>query len=162
MGAADPRAPLPKVAEVLGQVLLRVPAAQRPLLVALAERLAAERYRGWAALVESPAQRASLLACAEREERIAGLVESLHADAAGEQRRLLAANPDLLEINRALFAERPLAQQFALQAEGERAGAALWRAVAAQAAGQRDREAYLACASLEEESATYLESLARS
>src|SRR5215510_8336789 len=100
----SPSRDLPDIGQALAPILARVPAAQRPLLVALAERLAAERYRGWSGLTDAPAQRASLLACAEREERIAGLVESLHVGAESEQRRLVDANPDLLEINRTLFA----------------------------------------------------------
>src|SRR5262245_14025170 len=40
---------LPNVAAALAQVLQRVPRRQQPLLIAIAERLAADRYRGWAA-----------------------------------------------------------------------------------------------------------------
>lgn len=149
-------APLPNVAEILGALLARVPEAQRPLLVALAERLASERYRGWAALV-APERRAGLLACAEREERIAERVESLHAGAASEQQRILAANPDLLEINRSVFAGRPLEDQLAIQAQGERAGAALWRALAKVAADAHAKQTYLECAALEEKNAVHLE-----
>jgi hypothetical protein len=156
---SNPAVALPNVAELLGRVLQRVPVPQRPLLVALAERLAAERYRGWAESVGSAERRAGLLACAEREEAIASRVESLHADAASEQRRILDANPDLPEINRSVFAGRPLEEQFAIQAQGERAGAALWRALAQAAAGPA-RDTYHQCARLEEESAAYLESLA--
>lgn len=149
---------LPNVAQLLGRVLARVPEPQRPLLIAFAERLAAERYRGWAAIADAE-RRPGLLRCADREEEIARRVESLHADADAEQQRILAANPDLPEINRSVFADRPLAEQFAIQAQGERAGAALWRALARAAPSDRTRDEYLACARLEEESATYLESL---
>ena len=45
---------LPDVAAVLGSVLQRVEARERSLLIALAERLAAERYRGWAAEAGDP------------------------------------------------------------------------------------------------------------
>ena len=41
-------AELPSVAEIVGRVLRRVPPEQQPLLIAVAERMAAERYRGWA------------------------------------------------------------------------------------------------------------------
>lgn len=157
-GAPEPHVALPNVAEILGSLLARVSEPQRPLLVAIAERLAAERYRDWAQQA-APAQRSGLLACAEREKRIAQRVESLHADAASEQRRLLDAHPDLAEINRSVFAGRTLAQQFRIQAQGERAGAGLWRALAQAARGAHARELYLECARLEEESALYLESL---
>ena len=70
-----------------------------------------------------------------------------------------AANPDLEEINRSLFAGRPIRQQFTIQAMGERLGAATWRAFAAHAKDAPARVAFLACAALEEESARFLESL---
>lgn len=150
---------LPNVAEVLAGVLQRIPVGQRPLLIAFAERLAADRYRGWAREVTDAAQRAALSACAEREEEIARRVEGLHPAAAAVQQRLVAEHPDLEEINRSLFAGRPMAQQFAIQAAGERLGAATWRSFAAQAADPRVREILLGCAPLEEENAEYLEQL---
>jgi hypothetical protein len=137
-----------------------VAAAERPLLVAIAERQSAERYRGWAAQAGSPARREALLACAAREEEIAGRVEALASDAGERQRRILEANPDLGELVRAAFDGRPLAQQYAMQAAGERAGAALWRTLAGAAGEGPARETYLACARLEEASAELLESLA--
>lgn len=155
----EPSAAVPNVAELLGRVLQRVAEPQRPLLVALAERLAAERYRGWAKLADLPERCSRLLACADREEEIARRVEALHPDASSEQRRILEANPDLEETNREIFAGRPLEQQFAIQAQGERAGAALWRRLAQAAPDTATRDTYLACARLEEESGSYLESL---
>jgi len=151
--------PLPSVGEAIAKVLARVPRDQQPLLIALAERLAAERYRSWAGEV-SPAQRAQLLACAEREEEIARRVEALYPGAAALQRELLAKHPDVGEINHSLFAGRPLAQQFAIQAQGERLGAATWRAFARGDGDAGRRDTLLACAELEEASALVLEALA--
>jgi hypothetical protein len=151
---------LPDLGLVLGSVLQRVADDQRPLLIALAERRAAERYRSWAGEVGDPA-RTRLLACAAREEEIAGLVEALYPEAEEVQRDLLAKHPDLDELNRSLFAGRPLAQQFTLQARGERLGAATWRALAGAEAAAERREVLLRCATLEEESAAVLESLLR-
>jgi len=150
---------LPNVAEVLGRVLQRVPPQDRPLLIALAERMAAERYRGWAADPANRSRRSGLLACADREEEIARRVESLHPAAASVQRDMLAKHPDLEEINRELFAGRPLEEQFAIQARGERLGAATWRSLARRAEVEAERQTFLGCALLEEESAAYLESL---
>jgi organic hydroperoxide reductase OsmC/OhrA len=152
-------APLPSVGEALAPVLARVPREQQPLLIALAERLAAERYRSWAGEVGDAAQRAQLLACAEREEEIARRVEALVPGAAAIQRDLLAKHPETSEINRTLFAGRPLAQQFAIQAQGERLGAATWRAFARHEADASRRDVLLACAELEEASALVLEAL---
>jgi hypothetical protein len=77
------------------------------------------------------------------------------------QREPLAKHPDLEEINRALFADRPLEEQLAIQARGERLGAATWRSLAKPAEVEAERQTFLACALLEEESAAYLESLLR-
>lgn len=150
---------LPDIAEVLAGILQRVPPGQHAVLIALAERLAAERYRGWASEVAGPDRRAGLLACADREEEIARRVEALYPAAGATQRDLLASQPDLLELNRTLFAGRPLGQQFLLQARGERLGAATWRAFAQGEKTAERRDTFLGCALLEEESAAYLESI---
>ena len=157
----DVQASLPNVAELLGRVLGRVAPGERPLLIAFAERLAAKRYRGWAADPADQSRRFELLACADREEEIARRVESLYPEVAAVQRELLAKHPDLEEINRALFADRPLEEQFAIQARGERLGAATWRSLARHAAVAAERQTFLSCALLEEESAATLESLLR-
>lgn len=151
----------PDIARILGQLLQRVSPAEQPLLVALAERLAADRYRAWAREIDEPASSSQLLACAEREEEIARRVEALHPDAATIQRDILARNPDLEDINRSLFAGRPLVQQFALQAQGERLGAATWRSFAGREEDTSAGDTFLGCAELEEENAACLEALLR-
>lgn len=149
---------LPSIAAILGGLLERIQARHRPLFIALAERLAAERYRRWAKDASGPA-RSGLLACAEREDAIADRVAALYPDAAAVQERLRASHPELDEVNDSFFAGRPLAEQFAIQAAGERAGAAAWRAFAEHAASDGARRTLLTCAELEEQSAEYLESL---
>jgi hypothetical protein len=139
--------------------LARVAPADQPLLLAIAERLAAERYRRWADEIGDAVLRAGLIACAAREDEIADRVEAVFPDPAGVQQRLRDAHPDLPAINRDLFAGRPLAEQFAIQAAGERLGAATWRAFAAARPDAAGREAFLACAPLEEASAVFLEKL---
>ncbi len=150
---------LPDIASIIGPVLQRLAPEEQPLLVALAERLAADRYREWARRATDPSDAAGLRACAGREEEIAARVEALFADPAAVQRDILGRNPDLEEINRALFAGRPLEQQLTIQARGERLGAATWRAFARQTTDPRARETFAGCAALEEESAAFLESL---
>jgi hypothetical protein len=150
---------LPNVAEVIAGALARVAEPDRPLLIAVAERMAAERYRGWADDPANAAHTAALRACAAREEDIASRVEGLYPDAGTRARELLAAHPDLSEINRTLFAGRPFAQQFAIQAGGERLGAATWRSFAKGEADPRRREVLLSCAPLEEASAEILEGI---
>lgn len=150
---------LPSIAEIFAGVLARVPPAEHALLIAIAERLAAERYRGWAKDPANQGHRRELEACAEREEDIARRVEALHPGAEAVQRAILARNPDLEELNRALFAGRPLAEQLTIQARGERIGAATWRAFAAQDEGEAARRTYQECALLEEASAACLEAM---
>jgi hypothetical protein len=149
---------LPNVAEMIAPLLARVPRERQPLLIALAERLAAVRYRAWAAEPADAQRRAALLACAVREEDIAGRIEGLFPDAAALQRDIAAQNPELEAINQALFADRPLPDQFTIQARGERLGAATWRAFAAHATNPTARATFLTCAELEEHSALVLES----
>jgi hypothetical protein len=152
-------ATLPNIGEVLAPILGRVAREQQPLLIALAERRAAERYRGWATESAEQGRRSRLLECAEREERIAERVEALYPDADAIQRRIVADNPDLETVNRTLFASRPVEEQFTIQAQGERLGAATWRAFARAADRAEVRDTFLACATLEEESAVVLEAI---
>lgn len=156
---AKPASKLPTVAEVIAPVLTRVAVADQPLLLALAERMAAERYRGWAAQEGDGADKVLLLACADREDEIATRIESLRPDAKAVQQRLLDENPDLVAINRDLFAGRSLREQFAIQANGERLGAATWKAVAGATRHAAVKELFLTCAKLEEDSAYVLETI---
>jgi hypothetical protein len=152
---------LPNVAELVGPILQRVEPERRPLLLAIAERMAAARYRRWADGAGDAAARASLLACAAREEEIAARVEALHPDADRIEREMLASQPDLAEIDRTVFADRPLAHQLTIQAQGERVGAATWRSFAQRDPDPARRSTYLACATLEEANAEALESILR-
>jgi hypothetical protein len=159
---------LPNLEVILGGLVARVAPARQPLLIAIAERLAAARYRDWAqaagtadgSAAGAAATRADqLLACARREEEIAARVEALYPDAAAIQADIGRDIPELGEINRSIFAGRPLPQQFAIQARAERLGAATWRAFAAQDTVSARRDTFLACADLEEQSALVLEKI---
>ena len=82
---------LPSFGELIAPIIGNVPEEQRPLLVALAEKIAAGRYRDWAEQA-SGSDRHALLACADREEEIARRVESLYPDAAAVLEALVAAD----------------------------------------------------------------------
>jgi rubrerythrin len=151
---------LPDLAQALGPLLQRVPADHQPLFIAYAERSAAERYRSWAAASTSPERKSALLACADREEEIASRVESLYPNAHNIQKELLASIPEFAATGQAFFAPYSLDDQFAIQAQGERIGAATWRSLAKRASAAQTRDVFLACAILEEQSAEYLESIA--
>ncbi len=149
---------LPKVGELIAPILGAVPREQRPLLVALAEKIAAGRYRDWAKQA-SASDRLELFACADREQEIARRVEALYPDAAAVQADLLAKHPDIEQAYRDLFSGQPIEGQYAIQAEGERLGATTWRAFAGTADRDEERKVFLDCAELEEVSAAVLEAL---
>lgn len=165
MSTSDPPsavpAELPDPAAILAGVLARVPRERRPLLVALAERAAAERYRDWAAQIGDADRAARLRACAYREEEIARRIEALYPDAGLLLDEVRRAVPDLTEITASIFAGRPLAQQLELQARGERLGADTWRAFASRAEAEAARSAFLTCAELEEASAQVIDAILR-
>lgn len=153
------REPLPSVAERLGPLLARLAAHLRPVFLASLERRAADRYLEWARRSESSTQAAGLRRCADREREIAARVEQLFPMRADERDQLGALGPEVSATYPLLFEGRPLADCFAIQAAGERAGAAVWRSLAS---GQEDPsrcDTLLACADLEEASAGFLEGL---
>ena len=57
-------------------------------------------------------------------------MEALFPGAAAIQRDMLAKNPDFLDIPRTVFGGFPVLEQFRIQAQGERLGAATWRSLA--------------------------------
>ena len=155
----SPSTDVPDIAEFLGRLLQRVSRERQPLLLATRERVAAERYRGWAGDVAEPDLRSGLLACADREDEIARRVEALYPDVASIKPDLIAKTSDMADIGRSLFAGLPLDQQFIQQARGERLGAATWRSFAQDEKNADARSALLTCAVLEEQSAAFLESI---
>jgi hypothetical protein len=150
---------IPDFGSLLGNLLGAVETERRPLLMALLERVAAGQYREWASLPECGAHRADLLACAAREEEIAGSIEGLYPDAAELQGKLQDQLPQLSGIAEALFGDRSLRHQFAVLAAGERGGAQIWTDLASNADSAPQREGYAACAPLEEANATVLDRL---
>jgi len=150
---------IPNIAEILAGVLRNIDPNQQPFLLAKLERLAAQRYRRWASEYPDPSAKDGLLACAVREEEIAKRVESLAPNASAIQDKLFSDNPEFLDLNRTLFEGRPLKVQFAMQAEGERAGAAAWNAYAAGASAPSAQELLQSCSALEQANADFLQTL---
>ncbi len=149
---------LPDIAAVVSPLLADVTDAERPVVSAYVERVAAGRYRTWASQVASADHVEKLLACAAREEEIAQRVEDLWEDAQAIQTRFAGAHPDLQSGYDGLFSGRPLADQMRIQAAAERLGAATWRALA-EAAEPGAKDVLASCAPLEEESAAVLDAL---
>jgi len=155
----DDQTTIPNVAEILAGVLRNIDPKLQPFLLAKLERLAAQRYRTWASSQPDQSVKEGLLACADREEETARRVESLEPNASTIQDKLLSDNPELLDLNRTLFEGRPLNVQFAMQADGERAGAAAWKAYAAGASDPSVQELLLSCSPLEQQNADFLQTL---
>ncbi len=155
----DSESNIPNIAEILAGVLRNIDPKLQPMLLAKLERLAAQRYRTWASDHPDQSVKEGLLACADREEEIARRVESLEPNASAIQDKLLSNNPALLDLNRTLFEGRPLKVQFAMQAEGERAGAAAWKTYAAGASDPSVQELLQSCSPLEQTNADFLQTL---
>lgn len=150
---------IPDIPSILAGVLREVDPTLQPVLLARLERLAAERYKRWANDHPDDSARKGLLECADREETIAERIESLIPNATEIQNNLLAENPSLLELNRTLFEGRPLEVQFAMQAAGERAGAAAWQAYASGTSDPDAQRLIASCSALEQANADFLETM---
>lgn len=155
----DSSAQRPDILQILGPIIGAEPRQEQKFLAALAERVAAGRYRDWAEQIKDDAGRDALLACAVREEEIASRVEALGANAAAVQESFRERHPELENLYKSLFAGASLSEQFAIQASAERVGAATWRAYAAEEKDPRRAEVLAGCAPLEEESAAQLDAL---
>lgn len=148
-----------EIERLSGAILDTIPAAHRPLLLAMLERGAAKRYRHWATGAEADAERDALLACAEREESIAAVVEATIPNAESILPTFVQHLPALRDAFARVYGDSPRLEQFGVQAAAERLGARLWRSFAADQADASTRASFLRCAELEEASASYLEGL---
>jgi hypothetical protein len=150
-----------RLADLGGQLrplIQALPPGIQPRLMARLERAAADRYRAWAAACLDPAAE-GLRACAGREEEVAARVETLYPPQLDELRYFSEALPTITEAYRSALAERPVNEQYAIQAAAERRGAAFWRFLASSEADGSVRETLRSCAELEELSAEFLEAL---
>lgn len=152
---------IPDFDGMLGGLVGSVGAEKGPLLIALLERVAAGRYRQWAAEPDYRAKESELLACAEREERIADQVEALYPNAQLLQKEIMEELPQLSAVDEDLFGGRSLRHQFAVLAAGERSGAGVWKRLAESAGSHHARDTMLGCVSLEETNAAVLDALLR-
>ena len=90
---------------------------------------------------------------------VAEYVESMNDGETLNPDAVLAKHPDVEQAYRDLFSGRPVEDQYAIQADGERLGASTWRAFARDTERDEDRVVFLDCAELEEASAAVLEAL---
>jgi hypothetical protein len=109
-----------------GELFAQCPETEHRVLLAVLERAAADQYRRWAEEV-GDAHRAGMLDCARREKDVAAVLEGQAPDALETARALMGRLPDLPARYRTLLDGKPLAEQLAIQAAGERAGGELLR-----------------------------------
>ncbi|NNL85993.1 MAG: hypothetical protein HKP27_10090, partial [Myxococcales bacterium] len=107
-------AEIPDFDELLGGMAAALKPHQRPVLIAMLERVAAGRYRQWAADPGYGQHRDALLACGEREIQIAERIEALYDDVATVQQEVQAQLPALAGVEEELFGGRTIPEQFAV------------------------------------------------
>ena len=123
------------IVEAFSALLPDLAAEEIPMLLAILERIAASKYRGWAQESADAVEREGLLACAAREDEIAGFIESLEADAQALSAALCERFPDLQERYDAVMSGLERSEQLRVQAEGELGGADYMRQFAAATQG---------------------------
>lgn len=147
--------------EALRPIVESLPEVLRPAFLAELEENAAARYRRWAEACAETRAAAGLRSCALRESEIARTVRALYPVEADGRSRFSDALLAAADLGRRAFGDRPLTEQFAIQAAAERRGASFWRTLAQEADDPGEQRALLRCAELEETSATFLEDLVR-
>jgi hypothetical protein len=147
-----------QITDLLGPVMEPLGRDERPAAIALAERIAAERYRLWAKEQSDPAVRTSLEACAIRQDDIASRVEAVVAGALSIQESIARAHPQLAAHYLRLFEGMTLPTQLAFQARLQRAAAETWRGLG-ETSPPHIRGTLLECSYLEEQTASALDDL---
>ena len=154
--AVTDRPETPNFGILLGPVIEAVGQRSLPAVLSALERTAAARYRAWAQACPA-GEREGLLACAAREVEIAERMEKL-LPAHDDDRAALDANiPKAREAYAGVFDGLHLHDQWRIQADAERQGAAAWRGLAGQLDGTAIRDELETCARLEEITADHLE-----
>lgn len=150
---------LPDLAGQVRPLIQALPLGAQPNIMARLERAAADRYRAWAAACPESGQAEGLRACAAREEDVAARVEMAFPSQPDEQRHIGDVLPLIAEAYRSALAQRPVLEQYAIQAAAERRGAAFWRTLASSTPDTSVCEILSACAEIEERSAEFLEAI---
>lgn len=119
-----------RIVDLIGPVLAELEEEARPVALALAERVAAERYRLWAKEIRDPAMRKTLEQCSLREDNIAARIEATVEGALAIQQSIAQSHPSLAAEYLGLFDGMSLRSQFAFQAGLQRATATTWRMLA--------------------------------
>lgn len=148
---------IPNFGALLGEFIGQVPSGTMPRFLAMLERTAAERYRGWAAALPEHAD--VLLQCASDEDEIADRVESVFTLDPSLREQLEAPLPDATRAYYEAFAPYGVWDQLRMQADAERQGARAWRNIAARHPDPAVVEVLHSCSTLEESSADAVDAL---
>ncbi len=148
---------IPNFGALLAPYISAVPAEAMPRFLALLERGAADRYRGWAAALPEHAE--VLLTCAEAEDEIADRIERAFELDESLRPALEAPLPGAIRTYYDVFDAVPVWDQIRIQANAERQGAQAWRNIATRTTDAQVIEALAACSVLEEQSADRLDAL---
>jgi hypothetical protein len=148
---------IPNFGALLAPYIGAVPAEAMPRFLALLERGAAERYRGWAEMLPEHAE--ALLTCSSAEDEIADRVEAVFALDESLREALEAPLPEAKRTYYDVFTGMDVWDQLRVQANAERQGAQAWRNIASRTSDQRVIDEMAACSALEEASADRLDAL---
>ncbi len=119
----------------LAPILEELSATDAPLMLAALERMAADKYRGWARETDDKVEQQGLLDCAAREEAIAEFIESLDEDQVAHSSALQQRYPQVQGLYDAVLEGMDRKEQFRRQAAGELGGADFLRQFGAAYSG---------------------------
>ncbi len=148
---------IPRFGELLGPFISQVPPEISPRFLALLERGAASRYRGWADML--PEHSEGLLRCAEAEDEIANRIEAAFPMDESRRAELEAPLPGALKTYYDVFAPLDVWDQLRIQANAERQGAGAWERIAGNHPDPKVIAVLNSCSELELTSADYLDAL---
>lgn len=135
-----------------------IPEEQIPMMIAILERIAAAKYRGWAGSSEDPIERSGLLACEARELEIADFIESLYPDPTSVVDSITKKFPDLEARYDAVMAGRTREEQFRIQSSAELGGVDFMQQFASANSGAVAAR-FVSLASCEEANSKFLAAL---
>lgn len=157
-------APQPAVtlADLMLPLFEGLSAAQARIVVALVEREVGQRYRQWAEqLFLENHQRQLLLACAEREDKNAEVLEASVPDSLAIVKQLGQTLPCLSDLLDTALAGQSTAQQFTALSEAEMMGSYTYQSFADEELDPKLKQRLLQCVQLELDNAQALASLAQ-
>jgi len=148
---------IPRFGELLSPYISQVPPAISPRFLALLERGAASRYRGWAEMLPEHAE--GLMKCSEAEDEIANRIEGAFELDESLREVLEAPLAGALATYYEVFSHYEVWDQLRIQANAERQGAGAWQRIAGTHPDQQVIDVLNSCSALEIESADYLDTL---